>query len=62
LITVGFLGVGKTSYRESITERLLKLYVAYKMSFFELLFFKSKGLKRGIAIDFGYKPVAFHQP
>jgi hypothetical protein len=27
---------------------------------FELLFSKSKGLKRGFAIDFGYKPVAFH--
>jgi hypothetical protein len=28
--------------------------------FFELLFFKSNRLKRGFAIDFGYKPVAFY--
>jgi hypothetical protein len=34
--------------------------VANKAVSFELLFSKSKGLKRGFAIDFGYKPVAFY--
>jgi hypothetical protein len=34
--------------------------VANRAVSFELLFSKSKGLKRGFAIDFGYKPVAFY--
>jgi hypothetical protein len=28
--------------------------------FFELLFSKNNRLKKGFAIDFGHKPVAFH--
>jgi hypothetical protein len=34
--------------------------VANRAVFFELLFSRSKGLKRGFAIDFGHKPVAFY--
>ena len=60
MISVDFRGVDKTSYRESIATRLLKLYIAYRVSLFKLLFSKSKGLRRGFAIDFGHKPVAFH--
>jgi hypothetical protein len=60
LISVDFRDIDKTSYKESIADRLSKLYIAYKVSFFKLLFSKSKGLKRGFAIDFGYKPIALY--
>jgi hypothetical protein len=60
LILVDFWGVNKTFCKKSITEGLLKLCVAYKAFFFKLLFFRSKGLRRGFAIDFGYKLVAFY--
>jgi hypothetical protein len=30
------------------------------VSSFELLFFRSKRLKQGFAIDFGHKPVVFY--
>jgi hypothetical protein len=60
LISVDFRGVDKTFCKESITEGLLELFVACRMSFFELLFSRNKRLKRGFAIDFGYKPVVFH--
>jgi hypothetical protein len=60
LISVDFRGVNKISGRESITKRPLKLCVASKVSFFALLFSRSNGLRRGFAIDFGHKPVAFH--
>jgi hypothetical protein len=41
------------SYKKLITECLLKLCVACKVSFFELLFFRSNRLRKGFAIDFG---------
>ena len=60
LISVDFRDVNKISCRESITEGLLKPCVACTVSFSELLFSKSKGLRRGFAMDFGHKPVALH--
>jgi hypothetical protein len=60
LILVDFQGVNITTYKGSIINELIKLYMAIRAVSFELLFFKNKGLKRGFAIDFGHKPVAFY--
>ena len=60
MILVDFRGVDKISCEESIIKRLLKLCIACEVSSFELLFSRSKGLRRGFAIDFGHKPVAFY--
>jgi hypothetical protein len=60
MILVDFRGVDKIFCGKLITERLLKLCVACRVFFFELLFFRSNRLRRGFAIDFGYKPVAFY--
>jgi hypothetical protein len=60
LISVDFRGVDITTCKGSIIDELIKLCVANRAVSFELLFSKSKGLKRGFAIDFGHKPVAFY--
>jgi hypothetical protein len=60
LILVDFQGVNIITCKGSIINKLIKLCVANRAVSFELLFFKSKGLKRGFAINFGYKPVAFY--
>jgi hypothetical protein len=56
----GFSRCNKISYKKSITKGLLKLCIAYKVAFFELLFFRNKKVKKGFIIDFGYKLVVFH--
>jgi hypothetical protein len=60
LILVDFRDVNKTSYRESIVKRLLKFSTAYKVFFFILLFFRGNRLRKGFAIDFDHKLVAFY--
>jgi hypothetical protein len=60
MISVDFWGIDKIFCGELITERLIKLYIACRVFFFKLLFSRSNGLKKGFAIDFGHKPVAFY--
>jgi hypothetical protein len=60
LILVDFRGIDITTCKGSIINKLIKLCVANKAVSFELLFSKSKELKRGFAINFGHKPVAFY--